>query len=86
MSTFVGMPPFSYPLWVAMETIYFHIAHTNIFKDNFVSHSGGSNEQFGIHDNCPRLQGNLNWMRGKSYENILTHTSYSKLDWTLTIS
>ena len=30
MSTFVGIPPFSNPLWVAMETMHFHIAHTRI--------------------------------------------------------
>ena len=28
MSTFVGTPLFSNPLWVAMETMNFHIAHT----------------------------------------------------------
>ena len=27
MSTFVGIPPFSNPLWVAIETMHFHIAH-----------------------------------------------------------
>ena len=30
MSTFVGIPQFSNPLWVAMKTLHFHIAHTNI--------------------------------------------------------
>ena len=29
MGTFVGIPPFYNPLWVAMETMHFHIAHTN---------------------------------------------------------
>ena len=53
MSTFVGISPFSNPLWVAMETMHFHIVHTKIFKDTFVSHSGGPNEQFGTHENCP---------------------------------
>ena len=28
MSTFVGIPPFSNLLWVAMKTMHFHIAHT----------------------------------------------------------
>ena len=32
MSTVVGKHPFSNPLWVAMETLHFHIAHTNFFK------------------------------------------------------
>ena len=31
MSTFVGIPPFSNPLWVGMETMHFHIAQTKIF-------------------------------------------------------
>ena len=63
MSTFVGIPPFTNLLWVAMETIHFHIAHTNFF-DNFVSHSGGPNEQFGTTKNVLGVQGNLNWMLG----------------------
>ena len=45
MSNFVGITPFSNPLSVAIETMHFHIAYTNVFKDNFVSHSGGPNEQ-----------------------------------------
>ena len=28
----------------------FHIVHTRIFEDNFVSHSRGPNEQFGTHE------------------------------------
>ena len=31
MSTFVGIRPFSKPLWVAMETMHFHIAQTKFF-------------------------------------------------------
>ena len=31
MSTFVGMPPFSNPLWVAIETMHFKKAHTKPF-------------------------------------------------------
>ena len=53
MSSFVGIPPFSNPLRVAMETMHFHIAHNpyqNYFEENFVSHSGGPNEQFGTHE------------------------------------
>ena len=36
-----------------METMHFHVAKTDLFEDNFVSHSGGSNEQFGTMRNCP---------------------------------
>ena len=51
---FVGLPPFSRIIeGIAMETMHFHIAHTKIYyEDNFVSHSGGRNEQFGTHENC----------------------------------
>ena len=50
MSSFVGIPPFTNPLWVAIENMHFHIAHTNIFLDKFVLHSEGLNEQFGTHE------------------------------------
>ena len=50
MSTFVGIPPFSNPLWVAMETMHFYIAQTNFFEDTFDSHPGSLIEQFGTHD------------------------------------
>ena len=64
MSTFVGISPFSNRLWVAMETMHFHIAHTKLFKDTFVSHSGGPNEQLGTYKIVLGVQGNLNWMPG----------------------
>ena len=47
MSTFVLL--FSNPLWVAMETMHFHIAQT-IFLDTFVLHLGGPNKQFCTHE------------------------------------
>ena len=50
MSNFVGIPQFSNPLWVAMETMHFHIVHTIFFEDNFVSHLGGPIEQFDTHE------------------------------------
>ena len=31
MSTFVGISPFSNPLWAAIETMHFHIVHTKMF-------------------------------------------------------
>ena len=45
MSTFVGIPPFSNPLWIALETNHFHIAQANFFRL-----LGGPNEQFGTHE------------------------------------
>ena len=63
MSNFVGRPPFSNSLWVAIETMQFHIAQTK----TFVSHPGGPNEQFGTHEKMSwGVQGNLNWMPGYS--------------------
>ena len=56
-----------------METMHFHIAHTNFFEDIFVSHSRGPNEQFGTHEKLSGgggggvegwVQGNQNWMPG----------------------
>ena len=35
MSTFVGILPLSNPLWVAIETKHFHIAHTIFFRTPF---------------------------------------------------
>ena len=68
MGTFVGKPPFSNPLWVAMETMHFHI-----LEENFVSQSGCPNKKFGTHEKLSRggggggLQGNLNWMSGINF-------------------
>ena len=54
MSTFVGIPPFSNPLAVAIETIHFHIALNNLFlRTTSFRISGGPNEQFSTHKNCP---------------------------------
>ena len=39
-----------------METLQFHIAHTNFFKENFVSHSEGPTKQFCINLKGPKLQ------------------------------
>ena len=56
MSTSVGRPPFSNSLWVAIETMQFHIAQTKIFlrTPSFVSHPGGPNEQFDTHEKLSR--------------------------------
>ena len=65
MRNFVGKPPFLNSLWVAIETMHFHIAHTIFFKDTFVSHSLCPNEQFGTHEKMSwGMQGSLNWMPG----------------------
>ena len=44
-----------------------HSPNQNFFEDTFVSHPGGPNEQFGIHEKLSwgGVQGNLNWMPGK---------------------
>ena len=39
-------------------------AYQIFFHDNFVSHSGGPNEQFGTHEKLSWGQGYLNWMPG----------------------
>ena len=49
MSTFVGIPPFSDPLWVAIETMHFHIA----YNKNKISGI--------VPDNSRIAQGVFNW-------------------------
>ena len=49
MSNFVGIPPFSSALWVAIETMHYHIAHTN-FLGQLRFAFRGLNEQFGTHE------------------------------------
>ena len=67
MSTFVGIPVFSNPLWVAMENLHFHIAHTKFFLRTPSIRIQGvpMNNLVGM-KNCPGVgvQGNLNWMLG----------------------
>ena len=66
MSTVVGIPPFTYPLWVAMETIHFHkAAHTKMFlrTPSFRIQEVPMNNLAPM-KNCPGVQGNLNWMPG----------------------
>ena len=51
MTGLVGTAPFLIiTIWVAMETMHFHIAQTGLFYDNFISHLGGPNKQFGTHE------------------------------------
>ena len=65
MSTFVGIPHFSNSLWVAMETMHCHIAHT-IFRTPSFRIQGS---QWTIWHPWKLswvgvVQGNLNWMLG----------------------
>ena len=66
MGTFVGIPPFSNPLWVAMETKYFHIAQTKIFLTTpSFRIQGVPMNILAPMKNCPdEVHGNLNWMPG----------------------
>ena len=64
MSTFVGIPPFSNPLWVAMETMHFHIAQTIFFQDTFVLHPGVQMNHLAPMKSWGGEHGNLNWMPG----------------------
>ena len=64
MSTYVGIPPFSNPLWVAMETMHFHIAHTNFLRTPLFRILGVPMNNLAPMKNCPVVQGNLNWMPG----------------------
>ena len=50
MIDIVGISPFlRIALPVAMETMHFHIGHTNLFLGQFFSHLGAPNKQFGTH-------------------------------------
>ena len=73
MSPFVGIPPFSNPLLVAIETMHFHIAQTKFFRTPSFRIQGVSMNNLAPMKNCPRgrgVQGNLNWMPG--YKKITT--------------
>ena len=51
MSDFVGTTPFlKIALWVAMETMHFHIAGISIFLETFSRIQGGPTEQFGTNE------------------------------------
>ena len=63
MSTFVGIAPFSYSLWVAIDTMHFHIAY-NIFRTTSFGIQGVPMNNLAPMKNCPGVQGNLNWMPG----------------------
>ena len=61
MSNFVGIPPFSNPLWVAMETMPLHIVHIKILLRTTSFCIRGPNEQIGTHEKLSwGKQGNLN--------------------------
>ena len=51
MIDFVGTPPFlRMAIWVAIETMHFHIAGTGLVLRNIFPHLGGPNEQFGSNE------------------------------------
>ena len=66
MSNFVGRPPFSNSLWVAIETMQFHIAQTKFFlRTPSFPIQGVPMNNLAPMKNCPGgVQGNLNWMPG----------------------
>ena len=68
MSNFVGIPPFSNPLWVAMETMHFHIVHINMFlRTTLFRTQGVPMVNFAPMKIVLGMQGNLNWMRGYTH-------------------
>ena len=65
MSNFVGRLPFIKSIWVALETMHFHIAHTKVFLRTLSFRMQG----VPINNLAPMkivlgVQGNLNWMLG----------------------
>ena len=69
MSTFVGIPPFSNPLWVAIATMHFHIAHTKRFLSTPLFRiQGVPMNNFAPIKNVLGVQGNLNWIPGYMYD------------------
>ena len=64
MGNFVGRPSFSNSLWVAIETMHFHIDHTKCFRTPSFRIQGDLMNNMAPMKNCPGVQGNLNWMPG----------------------
>ena len=64
MNTFVGIPHFSNPLWVAMETMHFHIAHTKFLGHLRFAFMGSQMNNLAPMKNCPGVHGNLNLKLG----------------------
>ena len=72
MSNFEGRSPFSNSLWVAIETMQFHIAQTKIFlRTPSFPIQGVPINNLATMINCPGVQGNLNWMSGCCFEIIM---------------
>ena len=80
MSIFVGRPPFSNLLWVAIETMQFHIAQTKIFlRTPWFPIQGIPMNNLAPMKNCPGgggVQGNLNWMPGYQFSTRLYMYSF----------
>ena len=64
MSNFVGKPPISNCLCVAIETMNFHIAHTIFLRTHSFRIQGDPMNNLAPMKICPGVQGNLNWMPG----------------------
>ena len=72
MSNFIGRPTFSNSLWVGIETMQFHITQTKFFlRTPSFPIQGVPMNNLAPMKNCPGgVQGNLNWMPGKSARKI----------------
>ena len=75
MSNFIGRPPFSNSLLVGIETMQFHIAQTKIFlRTPSFPIQGVPMNNLAPMKNCPGgVQGNLNWMPGYRFSQIVAH-------------
>ena len=83
MRNFVGIPPFSNPLWVAMETMLFHIANTKtLLRPSSFRTQGVPRNNFAPMKKCPGVQGNLNRIPG--YVVCIFIHIVAKMDYALT--
>ena len=64
MSNFEGKPPFSNSLWVAIETMHFHIDHTIFFRTPSFPIQGVPINNSAPMKNVLGVQGSHNWMPG----------------------
>ena len=68
MSHFVGQPPFSNSLWVAIETIAFsHNPYQILLRTPSFRIQGVQINNLASMKKCPGVQGNLNWFPGEMY-------------------
>ena len=87
MSNFVGRPLFSNLLWVAIETMQFHIAQTKIFlrTPSFPIQGVPMNNLAPMKNIVlGGVQGNLNWMPGYNSGNIILNSFNIIISYRLT--